>query len=88
MRDGIDAGPFGALRYIVFSGRRYYPDGGANDLHSSHLELDDAINEAKKEAEGEKHKGPGTVGEFVIDKWSHVFDTQDMKIVWKSEEED
>jgi hypothetical protein len=85
MPDDIDARPFDALRYIVFSGKRYYPDGGADDLHSSHLELDGAINEAKKEAEGEKHTG--SIGEFVIDKWSHVFDLQDMKIVWKSEEE-
>ena len=59
-------------RYLVFAGSVFYPNGGMQDLYSSHDELSDATASAESYRADQEYPG---------DRWAEVFDTQIMKSV-------
>jgi hypothetical protein len=60
------------LRYWVFAGEHYYPDGGADDLASRHHDLPGALDAALK-ASQDLHPHDS--------RWSHVYDTVEHRVV-------
>ena len=74
-------------RYWLFFGNNYYPDGGMEDLLSSHDTLTDAIKAFDdKLSEDYNEECLQTKNEYLeMQKelhWAHVFDSKNQKVVW------
>ncbi len=62
------------IRYLVFVGDRYYPDGGWRDFIGGHAELTDAITAASTPSQVGSDDRPYD--------WAHVVDLETLSIVW------
>jgi hypothetical protein len=58
------------MRYIIFAGYAYYPDGGGYDFVTMQAQFEDATRAADAVLMNSKKD------------WSHVFDTNEKKIVY------
>jgi hypothetical protein len=65
------------VKFLVFAGDKYYPQGGWGDFESSHENYEDARSAALACA------GHGCHGDIGVSDWSHVVDLSTMKIVFQ-----
>jgi len=67
-------------RYLAFLGDDYYPNGGMNDFLSDHKTVEEAKMAIEKEVEKEAKYHDN---EYLWEqRWAHIYDTVERKIVW------
>lgn len=81
------------MKYLAFSGSKYYPHGGAEDLVDAYSSIEDAIVSVKAKL-FEEYNETGWDGEEEYWQyqqkfsWAHIYDTEIKKIIWTLENED
>lgn len=68
------------IRYLVFGGELYNPQGGAHDIVAAFTRKKDAIEHARFIRET-RVRSPGSYFTVTID-WVHVFDADHRKIIY------